>query len=1051
MLRQLCILTLLLSPFASAAAPAAPAQVPAREILRLDGPQDQCRFGSALALLDDLDGDALAEVLAGAPGMRGVGRRSGAALILTGTGGSAEPMLRLDGDNAWSELGSAVLRLTDLDGDGAADFAVGARYDGADNDRSGSVVIVSGRDGRILRSFRGAAPRENLGAALCDLGDVDGDGAPEIALGAPGWTRDGARFGMIRIYALASGNLLREIPGREADGGTGSVLARAGDLDGDGRGDLLIGAPAAAGARGAVRAYSAATGELLWEVEGEQELSDFGAALLGLGDLDGDGTPDFAAGAPGHDSPLADAGRVTLHAGAGGHILHRFDGVQQGGHLGASLCGLGDLDGDGRGDVVAGEPGVDAVSFLGGAGAVLTRLRGPESGAKFGAALASTLPSGRTQTLAVGAPDASARVAQAGQVIVYTLSLAVAAPLAVADSPAGSPAEASAAIARPGPGFLAGKLPTRFESLAAEDGRWLLASTMPAAATREAAWLVERACARLDEVLGGPHASPATGEPVLLCYVSSMEDQQLIAELLAGDFPHLAEWAAQWGTTPQLILWNPLLSVIRHDESTARVKRPEMQVLHHAVHLELVRRYGAIPGWLAEALSYAIQDEIAGEIYAYSNRGWERLDDDYHRIWRERASDLWTGASAPALAALYGGRHEQFEQRQAYGRFGVGLWLLQDQDLRLPELLRGLVRLRPAGTLPEADFQPAAAAQDELFVAVYGSDAARQVTRFWSGVSLAGGPRARRAEVLAAVEAAVTEHRLAVHISRDGRVRLATDFAKSAAANLLRSAASVLGRLETVLEQPAAEDATPLTVFVLRDREAYRALCDRLAGVSPGIADYLRRSRDTTGFLLPDLPIAGYWDDIKFQEQTRPEQSVAHNAVHLWLRERYGVLPLWLSEGVACAVEEAEFRDVWANWNLDGFVYDSFRSSWRDTARNYITTPAASIRCYDWTGVPYGSEPPLVERPKPTLAQLYEYRATSFQDDLAHLAFAFAVYGLEEDPKGLRSFLAALEDEYQANWTTIGRFEPTAALIERLVAESFGRDFPTRFIAWWRK
>ncbi len=749
---------------------------------------------------------------------------------------------------------------------------------------------------------------------------------------------------------------------------------------------------------------------------------------------------------------MEDAGRVSFHSGASGARLSSLEGAAESARLGEALALAGDWDHDGREDLMAGGRGMPEVLLLSGEdGSRLASIPAPAGAKGFGAALAAGRYDLHHQALVVGAPETSAPYPSGGEVRVYlrkagqpNQAVAVAAAASGTPPPATEPAIL--------PDFLGGELPSQFTRVEAEDGRWVFYSTMEADQTRDAIKLIERAYDRLDEVLGGEAIGPAaaTPAPVVLAFVSSLSDQRRISREIGRQFEHLEAWTKEWGGLPQMILWNPLVSVIRHDDTTALVRRPEIQVLHHAVHLELVRRYGALPGWIPESISYGIQDEIAGEIYAYSNRGWEQLADDYHRVWREHASDLWAGDRPPRLQTLFGGRHDSFRQQQAYGRFGLGLWLLGDPQRRLAELCRQLAAARPAGTLPETDYQPPEDRQAELFAQVYGRDYGRDAATFWGKVSLAGGPRARREAAAASVEHAIERLELEILASRNGQLRFASDLSKKSTGKILKRTEAILGRLEKALGTGLPKDRE-LTVFVLRDRDSFRALCDGIAEAAPGLGAYLGQARESTGFLLPDMPVAAYWDDIKFQEQTRPDQSVAHNVVHLWLRQIYGQLPLWLSEGLACACEEAEFREVWAMWNLEGFVYDASRAAWRSTAREYVTTEEDTIRCYDWSGVAYGSVPPQVVRPKPALHQLYEYPATSYQDDLAHMAFAFAVYGLEGDSKGFRKFLAALQEEYEENWSTVGRFEPDAKLVEKLVRKSFGRNFEKDFVSWWVK
>ena len=632
------------------------------EIRTLNGPQDQAKLGSAVAVVGDLDGDGQPELLAGAPGLRGVGKRSGAALVYSGATG--EVVRQHDGDGPWSELGCSVAALGDVDGDGRPDYAVGARFDGADNDRSGSVSVYSGASGNLLRSFSGGAPREAAGTALSALGDLDGDGVTELAVGAPGWSRDGFRVGMVRVYSLAGGALLHEIPGVAADGLAGSVLAAAGDLDGDGAPDLLIGCPGE-GEGGAVRVHSGRSGAPLLELAGDEARAEFGAALCSLGDLDGDEIPDFAVGAPGYDGRGEDIGRVSLHSGADGRELAALEGGRSGSRRGGALAVAGDFDGDGKLDLLLGgrrgpEGGSGSVELISGDGLRRIQLvQGQTDGPSFGVALASGPLDAGHRLVAVGAPEANFRGPAAGRVRLYALERGAGQPGAATDAAPTVPGEAvaEAPAAAVGTSFLSAALPARFRRTTADDGRWIFFSTMSTEESRVAVELIERSYGRLDQVLGNraTGAAAATADPVVLAFVSSLEDQLEISGAVGKHKPELQEWVQEWGGMPQMTLWNPLLAIVRHDETMALVKRPELQIVHHLVHLELVRRYGSIPGWVPEALSYGLQDEITGEIYAYSNRGWEQLSEEYHQIWRENSSDLWTGGPPPGHDPQLGG------------------------------------------------------------------------------------------------------------------------------------------------------------------------------------------------------------------------------------------------------------------------------------------------------------------------------------------------------------------------------------------------------------
>lgn len=241
----------------------------------------------------------------------------------------------------------------------------------------------------------------NYGSRVASGGDVDGDGFADCLVGVslygPG------ALGAVFVYSGPTGDLIRRIDGTHlgVDSSFGLAVAGAGDVDGDGFDDVIVGAPRKStlpgpGDHGAVSVFSGATGQELWTAFGSSSLDFLGASVTGMGDVDGDGLPDVAAGAPStYSPPNGGPGYVAIYRGYDGQFIRSVSGNSVPGAFGSSISGVGDIDGDGRGDVLVGAPAtivpnVGAAFVISGAtGGVLWEWYGTHDGERFGLAVAA--------------------------------------------------------------------------------------------------------------------------------------------------------------------------------------------------------------------------------------------------------------------------------------------------------------------------------------------------------------------------------------------------------------------------------------------------------------------------------------------------------------------------------------------------------------------------------------------------------------------------------------------------------------------------------------
>ncbi|MGX2041747.1 hypothetical protein ACWJKU_16690 [Methylocaldum sp. MU1018] len=369
-------------------------------LYRVNNPEPQANalFGQAVAGVGDVDGDKIPDLLVGAPEQAVKGNdRQGRAFVFSGANGRLLYSLDTPIPEKGASFGTSVADTGDINDDDIPDLLIGAPgQNGPDIPGQGRAFVFSGADGRHLLTL--SYPRSeggDLGQAVAGAGDVTGDGIPDFLVGMPGL----GRVGRALVFSGADGGLVHvlNVVAPEERAFLGAAVAGIGDVSGDGVPDLLVGAPFLPIGEygnfvfsGGAFVFSGATGELLYQVESStpENHADFGSAVAGLDDVNGDGIPDLLVGVPGRETDDAPEGKVVVASGADGRelLVLRNPGRQALARFGRSVAGIGDANDDGVPDLVVGAPFQDAsgnrdqgraVLFLSGAPASFTCLGAP--------------------------------------------------------------------------------------------------------------------------------------------------------------------------------------------------------------------------------------------------------------------------------------------------------------------------------------------------------------------------------------------------------------------------------------------------------------------------------------------------------------------------------------------------------------------------------------------------------------------------------------------------------------------------------------------------
>lgn len=240
-----------------------------------------------------------------------------------------------------SNLGISLGRGGLMNADNFADQLVGAYLDATNGADAGAAFAYQGDDLSTLYSKFGEAAGDKLGNAVA-TGDVNNDGRLDIIIGAPFNDEVAGNAGKVYVYNGFNGNLLWSAVGQAAGDRFGQAVGFAGDVNNDGFGDVIVGAPYNDGnGSNSGRAYvlDGENGSRLKTHTGSAAGDLFGFAVAGVGDLNDDDFDDYAVGEPKYDNGNAnDTGRVSIYKGNNGKILVRILGDAAGDQFGYAIA-----------------------------------------------------------------------------------------------------------------------------------------------------------------------------------------------------------------------------------------------------------------------------------------------------------------------------------------------------------------------------------------------------------------------------------------------------------------------------------------------------------------------------------------------------------------------------------------------------------------------------------------------------------------------------------------------------------------------------------------
>jgi hypothetical protein len=342
--------------------------------------QAEARFGDPVLTAGDVNGDGYDDIIVGAPRYDNGQTNEGRAFVYFGsaTGLSDLPNWTAESNQVWALFGNPVAAAGDVNGDGYDDVMVGARYYDNGQSDEGRVYIYHGSaigpstspDWTAESNQSGALFGQSVGTA----GDVNGDGYDDIIVGAYWYDNGQTNEGLVYVYYGGATGLGTTVAwtaeGNQSDAWFGDLVRTAGDVNGDGYDDVIVGAlyyDNGQSNEGRAYVYQGSAMGLstspAWTFESDQTDAYLGHAAGTTGDINGDGYDDIIVGAHFFDDSERDEGRIYVFhgnsSGLGTDPVWTAEIDQAGALFGNAVGMAGDVNGDGYADTIVGAYGYD--------------------------------------------------------------------------------------------------------------------------------------------------------------------------------------------------------------------------------------------------------------------------------------------------------------------------------------------------------------------------------------------------------------------------------------------------------------------------------------------------------------------------------------------------------------------------------------------------------------------------------------------------------------------------------------------------------------------